>query len=59
MASEHDIKTIDKRTVARYITRGTVSEKDYEKLLKGLPDMADKCDTVTTQQPAFDRAPAR
>jgi|688.fasta_scaffold1832613_2 hypothetical protein len=31
-------KTFDKRTIGRYITKGQVSQKDYDAYLKALPD---------------------
>lgn len=42
-----EIKYLDRRTVARYIARGQISEKDYEKYLKSLPDVEDKSTPVT------------
>ena len=51
MANEIDIKLIDRRTVARYLNRGQVSEKDYEKYLKSLPDVGANADVVTVEQP--------
>jgi hypothetical protein len=35
-----DPKHADKRTVERYIKLGLVDEKEYEKHLKSLPDLA-------------------
>lgn len=59
MATDTDIKQWDKRTAARYVARGVVSEKDWEKHLKALPDLADQCVKVETQQPESDRTPTR
>ncbi len=36
---EYENKLVDKRVVARYIQKGLVDEKDYEQLLKKLPDL--------------------
>ncbi len=42
MPDEIDRKLVDKRVVQRYVKKGRLDEKDYEKLLKGLPDLADQ-----------------
>ncbi len=41
-----DLRTQDKRTVERAIRIGAVDEKAWEKHLKSLPDVADKCTKV-------------
>jgi hypothetical protein len=41
MADPHDTKTLDKRVVHRYVRKGIVDDKEYEKHLKNLPDLAD------------------
>ncbi len=46
MAETQDNKTVDKRVVLRYVRKGIVDEKDYEKLLKNLPDLAEKAAPV-------------
>lgn len=46
MADPQENKTVDKRVVLRYVRKGIVDEKDYEKLLKNLPDLADKAAPV-------------
>jgi len=51
MANETEFK-FDRRTVQRYITRGTITEKDYEKHLKALPDKAEKATKLEVEQPA-------
>ncbi|MFZ5470419.1 MAG: hypothetical protein ACOZIN_13360 [Myxococcota bacterium] len=43
-----DPQTADKRTVSRYIQKGLIDEKAYEKHLKSLPDLADKAAPVQT-----------
>ena len=40
--AEFENKLIDRRTSARYLRKGVVDEKDYEKYLKALPDLADQ-----------------
>jgi hypothetical protein len=42
MADETDRKLLDKRVAQRYLRKGVLDEKDYEKHLKGLPDLADQ-----------------
>ena len=46
MAEAQENKTVDKRVVHRYVRKGIVDEKDYEKLLKNLPDLAEKAAPV-------------
>ena len=40
--AEFENKHIDRRTAPRYLGKGIVDEKDYEKYLKALPDLADR-----------------
>lgn len=40
MADEIDRKLIDKRVVSRYLAKGRVDEKEYERYVKALPDLA-------------------
>jgi hypothetical protein len=49
--AELEIKHLDKRTQARYQNRGVLTDKDLEKHLKSLPDLADKAVKLETQQP--------
>ena len=42
MADPLDNKTIDKRVAHRYVRKGIVDEKDYEKYVKSLPDLAEQ-----------------
>ena len=37
-----ELRQFDIRTVERYIRRGVVGRKDYDKYLKSLPDVTDK-----------------
>ena len=40
MPDDTDRKLLDKRVAERYIKKGRLEEKDWEKHLKGLPDLA-------------------
>lgn len=40
--AEFENKVVDRRTVARYLRKGIVDEKDYEKYVKSLPDLAEQ-----------------
>ncbi len=42
MSETFENKTIDKRVVHRYVRKGIVDEKDYERHLKSLPDVAEQ-----------------
>jgi hypothetical protein len=46
MADPHENKTIDKRVVHRYVRKGIVDEKEYDKHLKNLPDLAEQAAPV-------------
>ena len=46
MADPNDNRTLDKRVVHRYVRKGVVDEKEYDKHLKSLPDLADKAAPV-------------
>lgn len=46
MADQFENRTVDKRVVHRYLRKGVVDEKDYEKHLKALPDLADQAIAV-------------
>lgn len=48
MADTMDPKNADKRTAARYIDKGLLDEKAYEKHLKTLPDLIDKASAIDT-----------
>lgn len=40
--SDIENRLVDKRVAPRYLKKGQVDEKDYERYLKGLPDLADQ-----------------
>jgi hypothetical protein len=42
MPDQFENKHIDKRVVHRYVRKGVVDEKEYDRLQKGLPDLADQ-----------------
>ncbi len=42
MADQPENRTVDKRVALRYLRKGIVDEKDYEKYLKSLPDLAEQ-----------------
>ena len=42
MADPFENKLVDKRVAQRYVRKGKVDEKEYEKFLKALPDLADQ-----------------
>ncbi len=46
MADPYENKTIDKRVVHRYLRKGLLDEKEYDKHLTGLPDLADQAAPV-------------
>ncbi len=42
MADSIETKLIDKRVVQRYLKKGRVDEKEYERHLKALPDLSEQ-----------------
>jgi hypothetical protein len=42
MADQFENRQIDKRVVHRYLRKGIVEEREYDKLVKSLPDLADQ-----------------
>ena len=44
---------LDIRVRDRHIKNGTLSEKDLEKFITGLPDLTDASEPVSLAQPAF------
>jgi hypothetical protein len=44
-----DNKIIDKRVARRYVRKGVLDEKDFEKYLKALPDVADQAVPVESE----------
>ena len=46
MADTIDPKLLDKRVAQRFIKKGQLSEKDYERHIKSLPDLAERAAAV-------------
>jgi len=46
MAESFENRTVDKRVVHRYLRKGIVDEKDFERHLKALPDLAEQAVAV-------------
>lgn len=42
MADLFENKLVDKRVALRYVRKGKLDEKEYDKYLKSLPDLADQ-----------------
>jgi hypothetical protein len=42
VADSLENKLVDKRVAHRYVRKGVVDEKDFEKHLRSLPDLADQ-----------------
>jgi hypothetical protein len=49
MPDTFDNKIIDKRVARRYVRKGVLDEKDLEKYLKSLPDVADQAVPVESE----------
>ena len=45
---------LDRRVIERYIKRGMVDEKEYHRLLKALPDLAENAGSVETEFTSVD-----
>lgn len=48
MSDTPDFKLIDKRVAQRHMKTGLIDEKQYEKYLKTLPDVAEKAESVAS-----------
>ena len=53
MSNKFNPWDLDIRVRERNLTAGSLTEKDVEKFLGSLPDMADQVDAVTVPQPAL------
>jgi hypothetical protein len=49
MAETPENKLIDQRVAQRYIRKGQLDAKDYERYLKSLPDVADQAVPVESE----------
>ena len=54
MAQELDLKNMDRRLVDRMVRRGEISEKELEKVLKQLPDLANEAAPVEAKLERLD-----
>ncbi len=46
MADPIETRLIDKRVAHRYVRKGILDDKEYEKYMKSLPDLTDQALTV-------------
>jgi hypothetical protein len=49
MADELETKLLDKRVAQRYVRKGRLDEKEWERHLKSLPDLADQAIPVESE----------
>lgn len=49
MATELDLTTLDKRLVERFIKRNQLSEKEWDKHVRSLPDLESQSQSVETR----------
>ena len=49
MADTLDTRVYDKRVVHRYLRRGKLDEREWERHLKALPDLADQAVPVESE----------
>ncbi len=49
MSDTLENKLVDKRVARRYVRKGQLDEKDYERYLKNLPDVADQAVPVESE----------
>ena len=54
MADSIENKLLDKRVAHRYVRKGRLDEKDWEKHVKTLPDLADQAVAVEASMSADD-----
>jgi hypothetical protein len=54
MADPTETKLIDKRVAHRYVRKGILDEKEFDKHLKSLPDLADQALTVEASMESED-----
>lgn len=55
---ESQPRNLDRRTLARYVERGELTDKDVEKHLKNLPDLADEAVTIESHLDSHGPTPA-
>ena len=49
MADTLETRLLDKRVVHRYVRKGRLDEKEWERHLKSLPDLADRAIPVESE----------
>jgi hypothetical protein len=49
MSETTEPKQLDKRVIARYIRKGSLDEKEFERHLKALPDLEDQAVPVESE----------
>ncbi len=54
MADPIENKLVDRRVALRYVRKGRLDEKEYEKYLKSLPDLAEKAVPIESDLEAMD-----
>lgn len=57
MSKEIDIRKFDQRTAQRYLERGILTRKEYDKYLADLEDLAKDAVALEVEQPTNDNAP--
>jgi hypothetical protein len=57
---EYPVRYLDRRVVERYLKKGLLDEKEYQRILKSLPDLAEKATKIETEfQTEGEIGPAR
>jgi hypothetical protein len=49
MATDIDLTQLDRRLVERLVKKGQLSDKEWDKYLKTLPDLADQAEAMETR----------
>jgi hypothetical protein len=49
MSDTTETRVLDKRVVARYLRKGKLDEREFERHLKSLPDLADQAVPVESE----------
>ncbi len=51
MATIRDMHLLDNRIADRNIRKGLLTQKDFDKYIKDLPDVSDKAELISEHQP--------
>ncbi len=51
MATQRDMHLLDNRIAERNIRKGLLTQKDFDKHINSLPDVADKAELISEHQP--------